>query len=229
MDELRTALARIVGDDGLLTAPEDVIAYGFDGTFYDNTPPLVVLPTSVEQVAAIHRLATERHIPITPRAMGSGLSGGSVPLGGSIVLGISKMNAIIAIDEIDRVAIVQPGVITGYLQSQVEARGLFYPPDPSSLRQSALGGNVSENAGGSRALKYGVTGDYVLALQVVLPDGTVIRVGGKAVKNVTGYNLRALFTGAEGTLGTITEITLKLLSKPKFSRTALAVYDRIED
>jgi len=229
VDELRTALARIVGDDGLLTAPEDVIAYGFDGTFYDNTPPLVVLPTSVEQVAAIHRLATERHVPITPRAMGSGLSGGSVPLGGSIVLGISKMNAIIAIDEVDRVAIVQPGVITGYLQSQVEARGLFYPPDPSSLRQSALGGNVSENAGGSRALKYGVTGDYVLALQVVLPDGTVIRVGGKAVKNVTGYNLRALFTGAEGTLGTITEITLKLLSKPKFSRTALAVYDRIED
>jgi glycolate oxidase len=229
VDELQAALARIVGNDGLLTAPEDVIAYGFDGTFYDNTPPLVVLPTSVEQVSAIHRLATQQRIPITPRAMGSGLSGGAVPLGGSIVLGISKMNAIIAIDEVDRVAIVQPGVITGYLQSQVEARGLFYPPDPSSLRQSALGGNVSENAGGSRALKYGVTGDYVMALQVVLPDGTVIRVGGKAVKNVTGYNLRALFTGAEGTLGTITEITLKLLSKPKFSRTALAVYDRIED
>jgi glycolate oxidase len=229
VDELQMALARIVGNDGLLTAPEDVIAYGFDGTFYENTPPLVVLPTSVEQVSAIHRLATQRRIPITPRAMGSGLSGGAVPLGGSIVLGISKMNAILAIDEIDRVAIVQPGVITGYLQSQVEARGLFYPPDPSSLRQSALGGNVSENAGGSRALKYGVTGDYVMALQVVLPDGTVIRVGGKAVKNVTGYNLRALFTGAEGTLGTITEITLKLVSKPKFSRTALAVYDRIED
>ena len=229
MDELRTALARIVGDGGLLTAPEDVIAYGFDGTFYDNTPPLVVLPISVDQVAAIHRLATERRIPITPRAMGSGLSGGSVPLGGSIVLGISKMNRVIAIDEIDRVAIVQPGVITGQLQTQVEARGLFYPPDPSSLRQSALGGNVSENAGGSRGLKYGVTGDYVLALQVVLPDGTVIRVGGKAMKNVTGYNLRALFTGAEGTLGTITEITLKLLSKPKFTRTALAVYDRIDD
>jgi glycolate oxidase len=153
VEELRTALARIVGDGGLLTAPEDVIAYGFDGTFYDVTPPLVVLPSTVDQVAAVHRLASERRIPITPRAMGSGLSGGSVPLGGSIVLGISKMNRIIEIDEIDRVAVVEPGVITGHLQAQVEARGLFYPPDPSSLRQSALGGNVSENAGGARGLK----------------------------------------------------------------------------
>jgi glycolate oxidase len=161
--------------------------------------------------------------------MGSGLSGGAVPLDGSIVLGVSRMDRILAIDPIDAVAVVQAGVITAALQAAVERQGLFYPPDPSSLKQSAIGGNVAENAGGARALKYGVTGDYVLALEVVLPDGTPIRTGGRTVKNVTGYDLRRLFTGAEGTLGTITEITLKLLPKPRFARTALAVFARIED
>ncbi|MBV8581460.1 MAG: FAD-binding protein [Candidatus Eremiobacteraeota bacterium] len=214
---------------GVLTEPVDLIAYGFDGTFYERTPPLVVLPETVEQVSAVHRIATARRIPITPRAMGSGLSGGAVPLAGSIVLGVARMDRILEIDEIDRVAVVQAGVINAHLQAEVEKRGLFYPPDPSSLKQSAIGGNVAENAGGARCLKYGVTGDYVLALQVVLPDGTVIRTGGRTVKNVTGYDLRRLFTGAEGTLGTITEITLKLLAKPKHARAAMAVFDRIDD
>jgi glycolate oxidase len=229
MTDLHAELEAIVGPGALLTDPVDLIAYGFDGTFFDNTPPLVVLPKTVQEVAAIHRVATRRKLPLTPRAMGSGLSGGSVPLGGSIVLGVARMDRVIAIDAVDRVAVVEPGVITAHLQSLVEARGLFYPPDPSSIRQSAIGGNVAENAGGARGLKYGVTGDYVLALEVVLPDGAIIRTGGRSVKNVTGYNLRALFTGAEGTLGTITEITLKLLAKPRFARTALAVFDRIDD
>jgi glycolate oxidase len=214
---------------GVLTAAEDLIAYGFDGTFYEHVPPLVVLPETTAQVSAVHRIAAERRIPITPRAMGSGLSGGAVPLGGSIVLGVARMDRILEIDEVDRVAVVQAGVINARLQAEVERRGLFYPPDPSSLKQSAIGGNVAENAGGARCLKYGVTGDYVLALEVVLPDGTVIRTGGRTVKNVTGYDLRRLFTGAEGTLGTITEITLRLLSKPKYARAALAVFERIED
>ncbi|MDB5027078.1 MAG: linked oxidase domain protein [Candidatus Eremiobacteraeota bacterium] len=214
---------------GVLTQAEDLIAYGFDGTFYEHAPPLVVLPATTAQVSAVHRIASERRVPLTPRAMGSGLSGGAVPLGGSIVLGVSRMDRILEIDEIDRVAVVQAGVINARLQAEVEKLGLFYPPDPSSLKQSAIGGNVAENAGGARCLKYGVTGDYVLALEVVLPDGTVIRTGGRTVKNVTGYDLRRLFTGAEGTLGTITEITLRLLSKPKFARAALAVFDRIED
>jgi len=226
---LRVALAAIVGDAHVLTKAEDVIAYGFDGTFFEVTPPLVVLPGSTAEIAAIHRLANAERIAITPRAMGSGLSGGSVPLGGSIVLGVARLNRILAIDPVDRVAVVQAGVITAALQAAVERLGLFYPPDPSSLRQSAIGGNVAENAGGARCLKYGVTSDYVLALEVVLPDGAVIRTGGRSVKNVTGYNLRALFTGAEGTLGTITEVTLRLLSKPKFSRTAMAIFDRIDD
>ena len=214
---------------GVLSAAEDLIAYGFDGTFYERVPPLVVLPRSTAEVCAVHRIAFERGIPLTPRAMGSGLSGGAVPLDGSIVLGVAQMDRILAIDPVDAVAVVQPGVITAHLQAEVERRGLFYPPDPSSLKQSAIGGNVAENAGGARGLKYGVTGDYVLALEVVLPDGTPIRTGGRTVKNVTGYDLRRLFTGAEGTLGTITEITLKLLPKPAYARAALAVFDRIED
>ncbi|HZO94027.1 MAG TPA: FAD-linked oxidase C-terminal domain-containing protein [Candidatus Baltobacteraceae bacterium] len=214
---------------GVLTAREDLIAYGFDGTFFERTPPLVVLPASTAEVQAVHRLAAERRIPITPRAMGSGLSGGAIPLEGSIVLGVARMDRILEIDDVDRVAVVQPGVVTARLQAEVERRGLFYPPDPSSLKQSAIGGNVAENAGGARCLKYGVTGDYVLALQVVLPDGTAIGTGGRTVKNVTGYDLRRLFTGAEGTLGTIVEITLKLLAKPRVTRTALAVFPRIDD
>jgi glycolate oxidase len=224
LDELRAAVP-----GGVLTAAEDLIAYGFDGTFYERTPPVVVLPANTAEVSAVHRIATAHRIPLTPRAMGSGLSGGAIPLDGSIVLGVARMDRILEIDEVDRVAVVQAGVINARLQAEVEARGLFYPPDPSSLKQSAIGGNVAENAGGARCLKYGVTGDYVLALEVVLPNGTVIRTGGRTVKNVTGYDLRRLFTGAEGTLGTITEITLRLLSKPKHARAALAVFGSIDD
>ncbi|HEX3469314.1 MAG TPA: FAD-linked oxidase C-terminal domain-containing protein [Candidatus Elarobacter sp.] len=223
-----TALREAV-PGGVLTEAEDLIAYGFDGTFFDRTPPLVVLPATTAQVSAVHRIATERRIALTPRAMGSGLSGGAIPLAGSIVLGVARMDRILTIDPVDRVAVVEAGVVNARLQREVERHGLFYPPDPSSLKQSAIGGNVAENAGGARCLKYGVTGDYVLALEVVLPDGTVIRTGGRTVKNVTGYDLRRLFTGAEGTLGTITEITLRLLAKPKFARAALAVFDRIDD
>jgi glycolate oxidase len=222
-------LQSIVGAANVLVAEEDLLAYGYDGTWYENRPLAVVLPGATAEVSAIHRLAGRGHIGITPRAMGSGLSGGAVPLLGSLVLGVMRMNRILEIDEINSVAVVQPGVVNADLQRAVEARGLFYPPDPSSLKQSAIGGNVSENAGGARCLKYGVTGDYVMALEVVLPSGEVLRTGGKMLKNVTGYNLRALFTGAEGTLGTITEITLRLLPKPKFTRTATAAFPRIED
>ncbi len=225
VDELR----EIAGAKNVLTSEEDLVAYGYDGTWYESRPLAVVLPANTAEVSALHRLATRERIAITPRAMGSGLSGGAVPLGGSIVLGIMRMNTILEIDEANSVAVVQPGVINAELQRAVEARGLFYPPDPSSLKQSAIGGNVAENAGGARCLKYGVTGDYVMALEVVLPNGEVLRTGGKTLKNVTGYDLRALFTGAEGTLGTITEITLRLLPKPRFTRTATAAFANIED
>ncbi len=222
-------LQAIAGRENVLLSEEDLLAYGFDGTWYESRPLAVVLPANAQQIAAIHRLATRERLALTPRAMGSGLSGGSVPLAGSLVLGVARMNRILEIDEVNQVAIVQPGVITADLQREVEARGLFYPPDPSSLKQSAIGGNVAENAGGARCLKYGVTGDYVMALEVVLPGGEIIRTGGKMVKNVTGYNLRALFTGAEGTLGTITEITLRLLRRPAITRTATATFGDLED
>jgi len=219
----------IVGPRNVLVDDEDLVAYGFDGTWFESRPLLVVFPETTAQVSAIQRVATRDRLAITPRAMGSGLSGGSIPLDGSIVLAVARMNRILEIDEQNHVARVEPGVITADLQRAVEARGLFYPPDPSSLKQSAIGGNVAENAGGARALKYGVTGSYVLGLEIVLPDGEIVRTGGKSVKNVTGYDLRALFCGAEGTLGTVTEITLRLLPKPRFAFTATAAFGHIED
>ena len=226
---IATELAAVVGSDHLLTSDVDLLAYGYDGTWYESLPICVVIPGTTEEVRAIHRIATRERLAITPRAMGSGLSGGAVPLAGGIVLNVMRLGRILEIDDVNAVAVVQPGVVTADLQRAVEARGLFYPPDPSSLKQSAIGGNVSENAGGARCLKYGVTADYVAALEVVLPDGELIRTGGKMVKNVTGYDLRALFTGSEGTLGTITEITLRLLRKPRHTKTATAAFASIDE
>ena len=222
--ELRALLP---GASSVLCSEEDLLAYGYDGTWFESRPLVVVMPQSAEEVAAVHRLAAREGIPITPRGMGSGLSGGAIPSPGAISLNLMRMNRILKIDPVNRVAIVEPGVITADLQKAVEREGMFYPPDPSSLKQSAIGGNVAENAGGARCLKYGVTANYVAALQIVLPAGEIIRVGGMTVKNVTGYDLRSLFVGAEGTLGTITEITLWLLPKPRFAMTALAIFDDV--
>ncbi|HET8846190.1 MAG TPA: FAD-binding protein, partial [Ktedonobacteraceae bacterium] len=223
--ELRT----IVGEDFVLNDEADLIAYSIDGTWIEHCPLAVVLPSSASEISAILKLANRERIVIAPRGSASGLSGGSVPLGGGIALSLVRMKRILEIDTVNQVAVVEPGVITAQLQAEVEKLGLFYPPDPSSLQVSALGGNVAENAGGARCLKYGVTADYVMGLQVVLPTGEIIRCGGRMVKNVTGYNLRQLFTGAEGTLGVITEITLKLLPLPKYRLTALAVFEHLGD
>ncbi len=222
-------LRTIVGPEHVLQEPEDLLAYGIDGTWVEREPQVVVLPKSAEEISAILRLANAEHIVVTPRGSASGLSGGALAASGGIALSLTRMNRILEIDVGNAVAVVQPGVITGELQKAVEQVGLFYPPDPSSLSVSAIGGNVAENAGGARCLKYGVTSDYVMGLQVVLPTGEIIRTGGRMVKNVTGYNLRALFTGAEGTLGVVTEITLRLLPKPKYALTALAVFPRLDD
>jgi len=222
-------LRKIVGPEHVLRDPEDLLAYGIDGTWVEREPQVVVLPISAEEISAILKLANAEHIVVTPRGSASGLSGGALPASGGIALGLTRMNRILEIDTGNALAVVQPGVITGELQAAVEKVGLFYPPDPSSLSVSAIGGNVAENAGGARCLKYGVTTDYVMGLQVVLPTGEIIRTGGRMVKNVTGYNLRALFTGAEGTLGVVTEITLRLLPKPKYALTALAVFPRLDD
>lgn len=222
-------LEKIVGASNVLTSPEDLVSYSFDGTFAEHRPDVVVQPVSTGEVSQVMRMADREGIPVVPRGMATGLAAASIPFGGGLALSLIRMNRILEIDRANMTATAEAGVITAHLQAEVEELGLFYPPDPSSVRQSTLGGNVACNAGGPRCLKYGITGDYVLGLTVVLADGRVIETGGKSIKNVTGYNLTQLFTGSEGTLGVITEILVKLIGKPQHVRTALAIFDRLDD
>ncbi len=222
--ELRDAL----GPERVLTRPEELIVYSYDGTWAEGLPDVVVNPTTTEQVAAVLRIANRERIPVVPRGAGTGLAGASVPQGG-IVLNLARMNRIREISPEDMVAVVEPGVVNQTLQDELRPYGLIYPPDPASLYMSTIGGNVATNAGGPRCLKYGVTKDYVLGLEVVLPGGDVLRTGGRQIKNVTGYNLTQLFVGSEGTLGVITEVTLRLLPAPAARATAMAAYARLED
>jgi len=180
-------------------------------------------------VAAVVRIAAEHHVPVVPRGMASGLAAASVPFGGGIALSLTRLNRILEIDEENRTVRVEAGVVTADLQAVVEQRGLSYPPDPSSNRHSTIGGNIACNAGGPRCLKYGVTGDYVMGLTIVLPDGRVLETGGKAIKNVVGYDLTSLFVGSEGTLGVITEALLRLTTRPQFVRTALVEFPSLDD
>ena len=222
-------LVKITGKDGVLTTPEDLAVYAYDGTFEDHRPDLVALPRTTEQVSQVVALATCERIPLVTRGMGSGLAAASVPFQGGIVLAMTRMNHILEIDEINTTASVEAGVVTADLQTAVEKLGLFYPPDPSSLQHSTIGGNIACNAGGPRCLKYGVTGDYILGLTIVLADGRILHTGSKCIKDVVGYDLTALFTGSEGTLGVIAEALLRLIAKPKFARTALVEFARLED
>jgi glycolate oxidase len=222
-------LREIVGPEYVSTLLEDLVAYSYDGTLLERRPDVVVRPGSAEEVAEVVRLAYEREIPLVPRGMGSGLAGGSIPSRGGIVLTLTRLNRILDIDEANMTATAEAGVVTADLQRAVEAVGLFYPPDPASIRQCTLGGNVATNAGGPRCVKYGVTRDYVLALKVVTAEGKTLSLGGKFVKNVTGYNLMHLFIGSEGTLGVITEVTVRLIARPNFVRTALVAFPRLDD
>lgn len=222
-------LEKIVGKKGVLTSPEDLAVYSYDGTFEESYPDVVVLPESTEQVSQVVMLATRERIPVVTRGMASGLAAASVPFSGGISLVMTRMDKIIELDLENAMVHVEAGVVTADLQTFVEKQGLFYPPDPSSIRHSTIGGNIACNAGGPRCLKYGVTGDYVLGLTVVLADGQILKTGGKVIKDVVGYDLKALFTGSEGTLGIITEALLKLTAKPKYARTALVEYSSIED
>ena len=222
-------LERIVGEENVLTSPEDLVSYSFDGTFAEHRPDIVVQPETTDQVSRVLALAHREELPVVPRGMATGLAAASIPFGGGVALSLIRMNRILEIDQGNMTATAEAGVITAHLQAEVEQVGLFYPPDPSSVRQSTIGGNVACNAGGPRCLKYGITGDYVIGLTVVLADGRVIKTGGKSIKNVTGYNLTQLFIGSEGTLGIITEVLVKLVGKPRYVRTALAAYDDIDD
>lgn len=214
----------ITGPEHVLTSPEDLLCYSYDGTFAEHLPDAIVSPGSTEQVSAILKIAHREGLPVIPRGMSSGLAAGTVPFGGELVLNLTRMNRILEIDRENMTATAQAGVITSDLAAAVEAEGLFYPPDPASIRQSTLGGNVACNSGGPRCLKYGVTGDYVMALEAVLADGSVLRTGNKCIKNVTGYDLVHLLVGSEGTLAVVTEVTVKLIPKPQAKRTAMAIF-----
>jgi glycolate oxidase len=222
--------ASIVGEDGVLVQPEDLVPYSFDGTAaLKQRPEAVVFPRTAAQTAACVRLAASAKMPIVTRGSGTGLSGGSVPVPGSLVLCLAQMNAILDVDPRNLTLRAQPGAVTARIDEAAGRHGLFYPPDPGSMRISTIGGNVAENSGGLRGLKYGVTRDYVMGLEVVLADGRIARFGNQCVKDVAGYSLKDLFIGSEGTLGIITEVLLKLVPRPAARRTMLALYDRIED
>ena len=213
--ELKKAVEAVLGKSAVLEGAAETERYGRDETPGVFEPPdLVVRPENAAQISALLKLAGERGFPVVPRGAGTGLVGGAVPYGGGVVLSLEKLDRILEIDEGNMMAVVEPAVITGFLQKEVETRGLFYPPDPASLDSCSLGGNVATGAGGARAVKYGVTRDYVCGLEVVLPTGEILKLGGKIVKYATGYHLLDLLVGSEGTLGVITQVTLKLLALP---------------
>lgn len=218
-------LKDILGDEYFLTDPADTACYSFDASGLESMPWAVALPKETVQVSKILELASREGIPVVPRGAGSGTTGASIPVSESLVVSLARMNRIKSINPVELSAVVEPGVITGHLQEAVREKGLFYPPDPASLSFCTIGGNVNTCAGGARAVKYGVTRDYVRALEVVLAGGKVIRVGASTAKGVVGYDLRHLFVGAEGTLGIVTEITLKLLPLPEAVGTAAAVFE----
>lgn len=223
-------LNEIVGKKHVLHTPEDLAVYSYDGTFAEGLPDVVVLPASTEEVSQVVKVAAANQIPIIARGMASGLAAGSIPvISGGIVVSLTRMNKILEIDTQNATVRAEAGVITAILQAEVEKTGLFYPPDPSSIKHSTIGGNIACNAGGPRCLKYGVTGDYVLGLKVVLANGQVLETGGKPIKDVTGYDLKSLFTGSEGTLGIITEALLRLVAKPRYAKTALAEFASLDD
>ncbi len=222
-------LKTIVGPDHLFTSPEELVVYSYDATQREALPWAVARPVSPDEVSRILLLANRELFPVVPRGAGTGMSGGSVPVRGGVVLSFERMNRILEIDNDDLVAVSEPGVVTGDFQREVESRGLFYPPDPASSRSCTMGGNVAECAGGLRAVKYGVTKDYVQGLEVVLPTGTIIRTGSRSAKSVAGYDLTRLMVGSEGTLGIATKIIVKLLPLPESVRTITAFFGNIEN
>jgi len=222
-------LAKIVGSANLLTSPEELTVYSYDATGRESLPWAVARPIQAVEVSRILNLANRERFPIVPRGAGTGMSGGSVPSQGGVVLSFERMNKIIEINEEDFLAVVEPGVVTGELQRAVEAKGLFYPPDPASHQFCTIGGNVAECAGGLRAVKYGVTKDYVLGLEVVLPTGEIINTGARTVKSVAGYDLTKLIVGSEGTLGVVTKIIVRLLPLPESVRTLAAFFNSVDE
>jgi len=226
---LYKAFQDILGKDHLLTEPEDLVTYSYDAAPLDTVSPAAVLiPENSEELGKVITLCYENRLPITVRGAGTNLSGGAIPIANGVVILTGLLNKIIEINEPDMYAIVQPGVVTAHLASRVEAKGLFYPPDPGSQAVSTLGGNVMENAGGLRGLKYGVTKDYVMGLSFYDSMGNHVRTGSKTVKCATGYNITGLMVGSEGTLGILDKIILKLIPYPEHRISIIAVFESIE-
>ena len=222
-------LSKLFPADRLLTSAEDIIPYSFDGTAaISQLPAAVVFPVSVEEVAATLRWASAASCPVVTRGTGTGLSGGCVPVEGGIVLSLAKFDKILELDRANLCLTTEPGVTTIEIAEKAASAGLFYPPDPGSMKISTIGGNVANNSGGLRGLKYGVTRDYVMGLEVVLADGEIVWLGSKCVKDVAGLSLKDLFIGSEGILGVITKVLLKLLPSPATRRTLLATFDSLE-
>lgn len=228
--EIYEALKNIVGDKYIFSEKFDLEPYSHDETedlvFY---PEIAVLPSSTKDISEIMAICHENNIPVTTRGGGTGLSGGALPVYGGVILSTERLNRIIEIDTENLMVVVEPGVITHNLHQAVEGKGLFYPVDPASKESCSIGGNIAECAGGPRALKYGVTKDYVYGLTCVLPDGRIFKTGGKLLKNVTGYNLTQLIVGSEGTLCIVTEIILKLRPRPTYKRTLLAPFNSLHE
>lgn len=228
-ESIKTRLIDVVGKDYFQDSNEARLVYSYDATpNFQAMPDGVIMPQNKEQISAILKICSETGIPIVPRGSGTNLSAGTCPTEGGIVLLFNYMNKILEIDDENLTATVQPGVITLNIIQAVEEKGLFYPPDPSSMKISTIGGNINECSGGLRGLKYGTTKDYVLGLEVVLPNGDIIRTGGKLAKDVAGYDLTSLFVGSEGTLGIVTEAILKLIPIPESKETLLALFEDMD-
>jgi glycolate oxidase len=227
--EIIRTLIEIVGQENFTDQLIDLVSYSYDASDHHHRPEAAAWPTNSEQISRIMRMANEHRLPVTPRGAGTGLAGSAVPHSGGLVLDLSRMNKILEIRISDRLTIVQPGVVYEDLEKALVPYGFFFPPDPASSSVCTLGGNVATNAGGIRGAKYGVTRDYVLGLEVVLPDGRIMRTGSYCMKSSSGYDLTRLFVGSEGTLGVITEITLKINPKPTAFKTVLASFARLDD
>lgn len=228
-DKIVDEIVRAVGRENVLASLEERKCYSYDARNEGVIPDLVVFPSSAEDVSKILKLANRHRFPVIPRGQGSGLTGGSIPVHGGVVLVFTRMNRILEVDTENLTVTVEPGVITFDLQQEMAKQGLFYPPDPASFKYSSIGGNVAECAGGPNSLKYGVTRDYVLGLEVVKPTGEIIKTGVRTMKGVVGYDLTRLFVGSEGTLGIVTKIVLKLIPLPEAKATILALFQEVED
>lgn len=227
--DFKNKIISIVGKENFQDSNQSRLAYSYDSTpNYQALPEGVISPRNTQEVSEVLKACNEYKVPIVPRGSGTNLCGGTTPTEGGVILIFNNMREILEIDEENLTVTVQPGVITLEMVQAVEEKGFFYPPDPGSMKISTIGGNIMENSGGLRGLKYGVTRDYVMALEIVLPNGDIFRTGGKLAKDVAGYDLTRLFVGSEGTLGVITEATLKVVPKPETKKTALAVYQDME-